>query len=215
MTRKALAHRVRTRERDPDADPFPFREELEQLYGGKMPEDLGERLRFMEGHFNGDEWKPYRHALIYRYRSMGVPMPEIARRLNRSLATIFRWSVESREFYKEYFTTQDVRDIHAERMAQSKEQRERLNAVLHQKAKTPQEVAVVSTALTQLAKVEDQILKAAGYYEVFNVKGADDRSGGADRAHEFRRDLEEAFTGDGPLTVDAEDDAIDVDFEED
>lgn len=36
---------------------------------------------------------------------------------------------------------------------------------------SPNEVAAVATALTQFGKLEDAILKAAGYYEVFSVKG--------------------------------------------
>ncbi len=185
-----------------DADAFPHRDELERLYNGKLPDDLGERLRFMEGRFRAEEWKLYRHALIYKYRSMGVPVPEIARRLNRSLATITRWSAESRVYFREHFSAQDVWDIHAERMAHNQQVRERLMTVLMQQAQTPNEVAAVATALTQLGKLEDQILKAAGYYEVFSVKGAGDRTDGGERAREFRRGLIEAFEGDGPMTVD-------------
>ncbi len=69
--------------------------------------------------------------------------------------------------------------------------------VLHQNAQAPNEVAAVATALTQLMKAEDMILKAAGYYDVFSVKGANERTDGGGRAEEFRRGLIEAFEGDG------------------
>ena len=48
-----------------------------------------------------------------------------------------------------------------------------------QQAQTPNEVAAVPTAITQLGKLEDATLMAAGYYEVFSVKGADYRTDGA------------------------------------
>ncbi len=48
------------------------------------------------------------------------------------------------------------------------------------------------------------ILKAAGYYDVFSLRAAGGDQDSDSRAAEFRRDLIEAFEGDGPMTVDQE-----------
>ena len=69
MTPKARI-RHRTRATAPAADVFPHTETLASLYGGQLPKDVGERLRFMEGgRFRDDAYKPFRHALMFTYRS--------------------------------------------------------------------------------------------------------------------------------------------------
>lgn len=95
---------------------FPYTAELGSLYGRSLPEDVGKRLRFMEGRFRDTAYKPFRHALIFTYRSMGLPIAEIMRRTNRSEATVHRWSVEAKDYFREVFNNLDVRDIHADRM---------------------------------------------------------------------------------------------------
>ena len=121
---------------------FPHTETLASLYGGQLPKDVGERLRFMEGQFQDTAYKPFRHALIFTYRSMGLPIAEIMRRTNRSEATVHRWSAEAKEYFREVFVNLDVRD--------------------------------------------------------------------EGRARDFRRNLREAFEGDGPLTIEHQPDDVDL-----
>ena len=188
-----------------EGDVFPHTAELDSLFGGKLPEDVGERLRFMEGRFRDEAYKPFRHALMFTYRSMGLPIAEIMRRTNRSAATVHRWSVEAKDYFREVFTNLDVRDIHADRMGRQQMLRERLTTKLmskgpKQQALTPREIAVLVTAMVQVDKLEDRILQHSGYYDVFDIKGVgeDDAEG---RASDFRRNLREAFEGDGPMAA--------------
>ncbi len=208
MTPKARI-RHRTRATAPAADVFPHTETLASLYGGQLPKDVGERLRFMEGQFQDTAYKPFRHALIFTYRSMGLPIAEIMRRTNRSEATVHRWSAEAKEYFREVFVNLDVRDIHAERMARQQMLRERLTTRMMKKDISAREVATLVTAMVQIDKLEDKILQHSGYYDVFNIKGVgqEDAEG---RASDFRRNLREAFEGDGPLTIEHQPDDVDL-----
>lgn len=197
-------------------DKFPFQDLLERNQKGELalPKDIGDRLRFMEGHLVHPDYKRYRHIVVWTFTMMGLPIMEIMKRLNRTERTVHRWRKEAREYFKDAFTNMDVAELHADRMTRLTIARERLWQILARQNISPHEAATIVASMVGVDKLEDRILKQSGYYEVFNLKAAGNEDAES-KADEFRKELDEAFMDDTSLAIEADVDEDDWEDDDD
>ena len=200
-------------------DKFPFIEELKQNEKGELvlPKDIGDRLKFMESRMVHPDYKRFRHVVVHTFALMGLPIMETMRRLNVTERTLYRWRKEARDYFKDLFTNTDVTEIHANRMARITIMQERLWQVLVRQNISPHEVATIVASMVGVDKLEDRILKQAGYYEIFGL-GTAGKADAESKAEDFRRDLDAAFMDDTPLLIEdspGNDDVDNLDDDED
>ena len=167
---------------------------LAEHFDGDFPDDPVQALSFIENHFSEAAYRQHRHMLMDRLLRRGLGVPEIAVMFNKTERTIWRWKQEMTEWFAEAFTLMDVRQIHVERMRDFAQMRAALDEVLHSKTATPGEILEASRAKVRVHAMEDQVLRQAGYYRVFDVDKMrpEDAEGVAD-TDEFLTEMENAL----------------------
>ncbi len=167
----SIGCRTRAYPEDQDA-PLPpaVREFLDTNYDGMFPDNAYDALDFLQSNFSNLTYRVARRKLIFRLQGMGFTNGRMAVLFNRSERTVERWVADMRQAMVDYYTTQEVRDLHAERMAELDAMEERINQTCYNQREI--HLPVLMMAMQTKLKVQamrNTILTQAGYYRVFDL----------------------------------------------
>ncbi len=173
MADVAQAVRTRTRAQPEDQDaPLPpaVREFLDHHYEGQFPDNAFDALDFLQRNFSNLTYRVSRRKLLFRLQGMGFTNGRMAVLFNKSERTIERWVADMRQAMVDHYTTQEVREIHAERMAELDAMEERINQTCYNQREIhlPTMMMAMQTKL-KVQAMRNTILTQAGYYRVFDL----------------------------------------------
>lgn len=173
---------------------------IDSFPGTSWPSEPEELLRFIQTCFSNEQYVQVRHHIIDRCRRAGWPLPRIAATFDRSERTVKRWVAEMKDYFADFYTMQDVRDIHVERMRDIDLQFEEVQKILLEEgANAFQKMQAIRTSV-RLHAMKDQILREAGYYRAFDVNKLTAGDVESERdADEFARDLDTALLDEVPM----------------
>ena len=201
-----MTQAVRTRTRavpvDQDEDlPQVVLDYLRVHHGGLYPDTYPGKLEFIQRCFSDRASKYQRYTIVFRLRLQGMTIPEMAKMFGKSERTIERWQYECTRWMAEQYTTQEVREIHTDRMADLAAMQAELNKIAYaDKMHGPTRLAAMK-AKVQVHAMHDQIMRQAGYYRAFDI--SKQNTPGQEQAvtinADFIRDIETLTMGGDPL----------------
>ncbi len=176
---------------------------LQEHHGGLYPDadEYRAQLEFIQTCFSDKASRQQRHTILYRLRNQGYTVPRLAHLFGKSERTTIRWLNEMRDWLGSHYTSQEVREIHTDRMSDLAAMQAELNLIAYaDKMHGPTRLAAMKAKVAVHA-MHDQIMRQAGYYRAFDI--SKQNTPGQEQAvtinADFIRDIETLTMGGDPL----------------